>query len=182
MANPFSSLGKAVGKIAPGIASMLGSSAGGPIGSALASDAVKGVAKALGVKTEAPEALLQALEKATPRQLEAIRAADHDFQVQMRKLGLEEEAIHHKDRLSARGRETLVGGRTTPALAAVTVAGFVGTVAVVLWLEGRVDSSLGDSVLAGAVVGYISAKADQVISYYFGSSSTSDEMIKNGKK
>lgn len=182
MNQPFASLGKAVGKIAPGIASVLVSSIGGPIGSALASDAVKGVAKALGVRTEEPQALLQALEKATPRQLEAIRAADHDFQVQMRKLGLEEKAIHQKDRASARARETAVGGRALPVLAAVTVAGFIGTVAAVLWLEGHPGSVLGDSVLVGAVVGYVSAKADQVISYYFGSSSTSDEMIRNGKK
>ena len=48
--------------------------------------------------------------------------------------------------------------------------GFFGTVGYVLTGQAQVESAL-----AGALVGYVSARAEQVIAYYFGSSSGSKQ-------
>ena len=63
-----------------------------------------------------------------------------------------------------------LGGYANPVLAGVVIAGFFGTVGYVLTGQAQVESAL-----AGALVGYVSAKAEQVIAYYFGSSSGSKQ-------
>lgn len=66
-----------------------------------------------------------------------------------------------------------VGGRAAPILAFVVMAGFLF---IVWWLMSGHLTIGADLGLVGTVVGYVSAKADMVISYYFGSSAGQDHI------
>jgi hypothetical protein len=64
-----------------------------------------------------------------------------------------------------------------PSLAILIVSAFIGVVIATLG-----GFAVIDSVLAGTLIGYLSAKAEQVVNFYFGSSAGSqrkDEMIHN---
>ncbi len=145
------------------IAPTLATAFGGP----LAGAAVSAVAKAvLGKDDATDDEIGKALQSATPEALAAIRKADQDFAARMKELDINLEEISAKDRDSARSREVNAHDSWTPrALASVVVLGFV--------LAGKVNISGEAGVLIGSLVGYVSAKADQVVSYYFGSSAGS---------
>ena len=100
--------------------------------------------------------------------------AENEFVLRCRQLGIDEAAIHQKDRESARAREQQVGGYANPILAAVVLVGFL----LGAWwvLTGRLTIG-ADAGMVGAVIGYMSAKADQVVSYYFGSSAAQDHNL-----
>lgn len=156
-----------VGTVAPSIATALG----GP----LAGLAVSAIGNALGLGSESSaEQVEQAMSRATPEQLLALKQADQQFAVDMRKLDVDLTRINMADRGSARKREVQSGDSWTPRiLAAVTLAAFF----VCIWLVFSQDiSGMGAAQIAliGGMVGYASAKADTVIAYYFGSSSSSD--------
>ena len=91
----------------------------------------------------------------------------------MENLGVELAKIASEDRDSARQREAAVKDWTPRVLAFVIISGFLYTVYAVLSgvVEGLRDPTM--ATIVGAVIGYISAKADQVVSYYFGSSAGS---------
>lgn len=76
--------------------------------------------------------------------------------------------IAASDRDSARKREIAVHDRTPTILAFCVIAGFLAMAFSVLFGQVRADT-----VLVGTVIGYMSAKAEQVIAYYFGSTSDS---------
>lgn len=74
------------------------------------------------------------------------------------------------DRASARVMQTGVRSFTVPVLAYTIVGAFVAMVAGTLLGYAKVDS-----VLAGTLVGYLSAKCEQVVGFYFGSSKGSED-------
>lgn len=154
---------KIVASVAPGIATALG----GP----LAGVAVGTLGKALlGDEAAGEDAVERAVLSANPEALAKIKQAELDFRAEMKRLDIDLEQLHQADRDSARKREIAVGGYANPILAGVVIAGFFITVGYVLTGKAQVESAL-----AGALVGYVSAKAEQVISYYFGSSSGSKD-------
>lgn len=114
------------------------------------------------------QAVLTALQK-DPSVAVALDKAEKDFQVQMGQLQLQLEDLSVQDTASARAREIAVRDRTPRILAYVIIAGFMGMAYGVLFHRMQADSAL-----AGAVIGYLSAKAELVASYYFGSSHGSD--------
>ncbi len=75
-----------------------------------------------------------------------------------------------KDRDSARQREVGTKDKVNRNLAYLIVGAFIGVIIAVL-----AGYSKADSVLAGTLIGYLSAKAEQVTSYYFGSTHSSSE-------
>jgi len=89
----------------------------------------------------------------------------------MKELDVDLERIAAGDRAGARKREQSVGGWANPVLAGFVVAGFFASVYAVL--GGFVVADTVNAGMIGTLVGYVSAKADQVVSYYFGSSSGS---------
>lgn len=107
---------------------------------------------------------------------------DHSFRMHLLDLGIQEEAIHSADRASARDREKAIGGWSNPTLAAIVIGGFLYCVVAVLggFVPGMTDPNTAGTV--GALIGYASAKADQVVSYYFGSSKGHDDSLKRGFK
>jgi hypothetical protein len=155
-----------LGRVAPTLAGMIG----GPF----AAQAVMALETALGLPaTGDKDAALQAVAKATPEQLLAIKAEDNRHAEEMKRLGINVLKLGNEDRDSARKREIALGGWATPALASVIVGGFFGLVGYIVVNKGL--GVQGDSAaLVGGMIGYASAKADQVVSYYFGSSSNAD--------
>lgn len=146
-----------VGSVAPTIATALG----GP----LAGVAVQAIAGALGLSDASEERIAAAIAQATPEDLLKIKQAEQQFVVKMRELDVNLEQLTVEDRKSARQAYVESKDRLVPVLALVIIGAFVGTVAGVLFGTLTVDS-----VLAGTLIGYLSAKAEQVIAFYFGSS------------
>lgn len=155
-----------IGTVAPWIATALT----GPLGGM----AVTAAADALGLSDKTEFALKQALSGVTPEQMLALKNADQAFQLRMQELGFAHiqslEQIAFQDRDSARKRESTVGDKTNRNLAYTIIAAFIAMAIGTLmgWAKA-------DSVLAGTIIGYLSAKAEQVLSYYFGSTSGSAE-------
>lgn len=152
-----------VGSVAPTIATALG----GP----MAGMAVKAIAGGLGLESDATEAdVAKAMQEASPETLAAIKKADQEFEAKMAELGVDLEKIAANDRSSARDMQKSNKAWIVPVLAGATVAGFFG---VVFWvLTGNVSL---ESTLLGFVLGQVSAKAEQVYNFYFGSSAGSKE-------
>jgi hypothetical protein len=169
---------KIVGAVAPTIATAIG----GPLGGM----AMKVVADALGLPAESSEKdVSKAMAAATPDQLLALKQADQDFAVRMRELDIDLEKIAASDRDSARRREAQVRDWMPRVLAFVVVAGFMATVFLVLlgYVDGMKDPLMATTV--GTLIGFVSAKCEQVVAYYFGSSSSSQQktqLLAGGKQ
>lgn len=154
-----------VGTVAPTLATVL--SGGNP----LAGMAVKAIVESLGLPASSGEREVSAaLSSATPETLLKLKEANLAFEQRMAELGVDLEKIAADDRASARVMQSTTKAWIVPVLGGVTVAGFF---AVVGWvLSGRVSL---ESTLLGFVLGQVSAKAEQVYNFYFGSSAGSKE-------
>lgn len=147
----------ALGVVAPTLARAVG----GP----LAGQAVQAICGALGLAPDTPpDQLSAAMQNATPEQLAAIRKADNDFKVAMRSLDVTEAQLAYSDIASARDREKTVKDHVPAAMGFAIVGAFIAAVFMLLGGWGHIESAM-----AGALMGYLSAKAEQVVSYYFGS-------------
>lgn len=153
--------------VAPTIATALG----GP----LAGLGVKALSEALLGKSDGTEdEIARALQYADGDQLVRLREIDTQFQAQMKALDVDLERIASQDRDSARQRE--IGSRdswTPRIIGGMALGGFLWSV---YWVLSGQVAGMNDPTtvaLVGTLVGYVSAKADQVVSYYFGSSAGS---------
>jgi hypothetical protein len=159
---------KIIGAVAPSLATAVG----GPIGGM----AAKFITDALGIPNDSSkDDIAKAVNNATPDQLLALKQAENDFAIRMKELDIDLEKIASDDRDSARRREVQVRDWMPRVLAFVIVAGFMGTVFMVLLgvVEGMKDPLMATTV--GTLIGFVSAKAEQVIAYYFGSSNSSQQ-------
>jgi hypothetical protein len=160
--------GTLIENVAPTIATALG----GPV----AGMAVKALSTALlGHGDGSEDDITAALSTATPDQIAAIKRADNDFKVQMKTLDIDLVKIAAEDRASARMMQTVVKSDLVPTLAVIVIAAFVVVTIGTLMGYAKIESAL-----AGTLIGYLSAKAELVLSFYFGSSAESEsknEMI-----
>lgn len=157
-----------VGSVAPTVATGLFGPAGGLIAS-IAGRILLGSDKA-----SPDEVKDYVLANQTPEVFAKLKEIEASVTVKLKELEVDLERIAASDRDSARTRETSTGDKWTPrVLALVIIGGFLGAMYAVLTgaVEGLKDPIT--SALVGSVIGYVSAKADQVVSYYFGSSSGS---------
>jgi len=156
------------------VAPMLGTALSGPLGGMAMSAVTRAV---LGKdKPDASEAdLVQVLRAdGNGEALARLRQAEQDFKLKMRRLDVDLERLDHKDRDSARARQTKSGDSWPNWLGLLVLCGFFMTVAFVL-LYGVRGLDGATAAFAGTLVGYVSAKADQVVAYFFGSSRGSKE-------
>jgi len=154
--------GTLIENVAPTIATALG----GPV----AGMAVKALSTALlGHGDGSEDDLTAALSNATPDQIAAIKRADNDFKVQMKTLDIDLVKIAADDRASARSMQTEVRSPLVPAIAIVVITAFVAVTIGTLLGYAKIESAL-----AGTLLGYLSAKAELVLSFYFGSSADSE--------
>lgn len=144
----------------------------GTLGGPLAGLAVEAVSSALNWDGATKEQVVEKLSSGslTGAEIIAVKQAEQALVVRLKELDIRSEELTVQDRQSAREREARVGGVMTPVLAGIIVAAFVAVVFMTLFGNVTVDG-----VLAGTLIGYLSAKAEQVMSYYFGSSRGSDE-------
>jgi hypothetical protein len=162
-------------KIAPFITTGLGLA--GPYG-AIAS---KLLAPILGVKpNSSDDDYAAALAKATPEQIEAIKQAEQQYQLQMKQLDIQSvedmEKIAADDRASARNREVELAkagarDRTNMILAFTITIGFFATLWFV-FVHG-VRPEVHD--VAIGMVATLGTAWIGVVTYYFGSSKGSDD-------
>jgi hypothetical protein len=148
--------------IAPTIATAMG----GP----LAGLAVKALGDALNLSDATKDSIANVLQGATlsAEQMAAVKQAELALQQQEREMGFRFADLEAKDRDSARNREIQVKDGTNRNLAYGIVGAFIALVGATLMGWAKVDSAL-----AGTLVGYLSAKAEQVLAYYFGSTAGS---------
>lgn len=122
-----------------------------------------------------PERAVAAVQASPELQLEMQRLLSVE-RLEFERLAVERERIAADDRASARERETRAQDGTVRVLAYMIVGTFLAAVGALLFSGVTVDSAL-----AGALIGYLSAKAEQVVAYYYGSSAGSkakDALIK----
>jgi hypothetical protein len=155
---------KIVGAVAPTLATALGGPLAGVAAQTLS-------AALLGKEGGDDNEIAAAVLTGGVDGLEKIKRAEADFQIRLRELDIDLEKIHQADRASARDREAKTGDFwTLRVLSGLIVGSFVAVVWEVLFGGG----SAVDSALAGSLIGYLSAKADMVAAYYFGSSAGSE--------
>ena len=149
--------------IAPTVASALG----GP----LAGVAVAALGEIFGISEPTQDKIAQAISSAqmTPAQLAQIKTLELQYQNEERERQFKYAELQFKDIDSARVREAAVQDRTNRNLAYTIVGAFIALVGATLMGVTKVDS-----VLAGTLVGYLSAKCEQVLAYYFGSTRGSE--------
>jgi len=153
-------------QVAPTIATALG----GP----LAGLAVEAVSKALGVSGDEAKNILDE-GKMSADQIAQVKVAELELQKQAQALGLNFEQLAVQDRSSARDMQIATKSFLVPTLAIIIVVSFIGVVVGTMMGLSHIESAM-----AGTLVGYLSAKAEQVVAFYFGSSAGSqrkDELL-----
>ena len=150
-------------KLAPTVLSGLLGPAGGAVAALVGS--------ALGLDAATQNDVQNAIERGnlTGDQIASIKELELKLQAEEKERGFRYAELEFKDRDSARGREEKTGDQVNRNLAYFVVGSFVAV--VISTLAGWTNV---DSVLAGTLIGYLSAKAEQVMSYYFGSSQGSE--------
>lgn len=140
----------------------------GPLGGM----AVSSIGSILGIDKPTQDSITKAIQSGqlTPDQVSKLKELDLQYQSEEKERGFRYEELAFKDRDSARIRESSTKDNVNRNLAYFIIAAFIATVGCTLAGWTKVDS-----VLAGTLIGYLSAKAEQVLSYYFGSSSGSRE-------
>ena len=152
--------------IAPTIATAIG----GPLGGL----AYEAVSKVLGVSQDVAKQMLDE-GKMSAEQIAQVKIAEIELKKTEEQLGLNFESLAVADRKSAREMQTEVKSTLVPTLAVIIVVSFICVTVGTLMGYSKIESAM-----AGTLVGYLSAKAEQVISFYFGSSSGSqakDQML-----
>lgn len=158
------------------VAPTIASAVLGPLGGV----AVAGIAKIFGLDGATVEDVTKHITdgRMTPEQLAAIKQLEMQYQNDERERQFKYSELEFKDVDSARNREVQVKDNTNKILAYLIVVAFITMVGTTLAGWTQVES-----VLAGTLIGYLSAKCEQVLSYYFGSNKSSarkTELIAQG--
>ena len=158
-------------QIAPTIATALG----GP----LAGLATEALGKALGMDSGNVAEIIKA-NSLTSDQVAQIKLAEIELAKQAQELGLNFETLAVDDRKSARDMQVKTQSWFPYGMAVVIVLAFISVTIMTLTGYSKIDN-----VLAGTLIGALGAKADQVISFFFGSSHGSqakNEMLLNASR
>jgi xanthosine utilization system XapX-like protein len=152
-------------QIAPTIATALG----GP----LAGMAVSCVAKAIGVKPEEVQNVIQA-GKMDATQVAALQQAELELKKQAQEMNLDFAKLSNEDRSSARTMQTNVRSFIPPTLSIIVTVGFFGI------LIGLMLQKFQTSDALMLMLGSLGTAWTGIIAFYFGSSAGSqakDELL-----
>ena len=154
-------------KIAKGalsvIAPVLNAALPGPLGG-IASSAITSV---LGLDEGADEAEIEkALATASPEILQAMRAKEAEFKVQMAELGIKEKQLHATDRADARQRHIKMHDVTPAVMGWTILTAWVGVTALLFFYVPPGQNK--DLILI--TFGMLSTMVGKVTNFYFGSS------------
>ncbi len=159
----------AIGKYAPGATALLSIASlipGAGVVTGPAAIAISALSKVFGTDPT-PDAIHQAIST-DPQAALKLEQANLDYLLALEKEETERLRLQLADVNSARQREAAVKDKTNRNLAYFIILSFVCVVGFTLAGMTKVES-----VLAGTLIGYLSAKAEQVLAYYFGSSAGS---------
>jgi len=156
--------------------------------------AAKEIGDVLGIEVAAtPEAMEKAVANATPEQLQAMQDRDYTFQERMKLMGYQHIEEMGRQSLAettsfiedtAKARIAHQGDQKVFVLGCIILGSFFIIVIAVLVLcglmvSGTIKADPGTIAvvagLIGTVVGYFAANAQQVVSYFFGSSKGSKD-------
>jgi hypothetical protein len=155
------------------VAPTLATALGGP----LAGMATRVIAGAVLGDEDADEGqIAAALQGASPDALMALKKADQDFAVRMRKLDIDEIKMANDDRSNARQREIATKDKMPAIIALAALGGFFGILTAMAFVE-LPDKSVQPLTL---MLGALGALVGSIGNYYFGSSAGSakkNEMI-----
>lgn len=175
-------------KLVGGIAPVLGTALGGP----LAGEAISMLGRALGLGDDATEgdvATAVSSGKLTGEQIVAMKQAENDFTLKMKSLDIDLVKINSAADAAliadtSDARHVFGSNENTFVLGSIILAAFGLLMAFVLWgcyfmmtNKVSIDPSMVAvcASLVGTVVGYVAANAQQVVSFYFGSSKGSKD-------
>lgn len=143
----------------------------GPLGGI----AVSAIGNILGVSDATQAKIAETIKtgQLTPEQIGKLKELELEYQNNEKERNFKYAELAFKDLDSARNREVQTKDNTNKILAFVIIGAFIGvTVATLMgWTKA-------ESVLAGTLIGYLSAKAEQVLSYYFGNSKANETTTK----
>lgn len=150
--------------IAPTVAAALG----GP----LAGAAVVAIGELFGMEEPTQEKIKSMIENGqmTGQQIADLKTLEMKLKAEESERGFKYVELEFKDRDSARNREVQTGDRTPRNLTYIILVAFLGMVAFTLAGLTQVDS-----VLAGTLIGYLSAKCEQALAYFFGTTQSGKE-------
>lgn len=154
------------------VAPWLAAASAGPVG--IAGMAIKKLSETLGAGSETVEAVTQAIAGATPEQLQALKKADQDFQIQMQALGFKQvsdlEAIAAGDRKDAREMQVSTRSWVPAALSCFITTGYFGILAGMM--TGNLHVSDSQALLL--MLGSLSTTFGAVIAFWFGTTRASE--------
>lgn len=162
--------------LAPTIATVLGGPLAG--GAVTALEGVFGITSQPNASTDDRQATLAAaISGATPQQLADMRKADQDYAVAMATAGFKDTetlaSLAVEDRSSARSMQVSTRSLMPPILGGAIIVASIGAAAAIL--AGKVSYlNTTEATMVGTVIGYLFSEAKAVLSFYFGSSSSSD--------
>lgn len=155
-------------KVAPTVAGALG----GP----LAGMAINVACEALGLSESTEDALQNAVAGGSPETLVKLKEANTQLKLELRKLDIKEEEIHQQDRDSARNLGIAKGVVVHARLSTAFVVGYFLIFSAVLFAVFH-GVTIEDAMLAliSALLGIMTAAVQQIMNFWFGSSSGSKQ-------
>ena len=156
-----------VEKLAPTLASALGSPVAGMAVSALES--------ALGMSGDDVQKTIES-NKLTADQVAAIQLAEINLKAKAQELGLDFAKLSNDDRASARDMQKAVKSWVPPFLAITVTVGFFGI--LVGLMIGKIDQAAEVDIMLGS----LGTAWTGIVAFYFGSSASSqskDQMLQN---
>lgn len=152
------------------VAPVLGTAIGGPFGG-IAAKFITGAILGEENATDDIDAAKQAIMGANPDQLLALKQADNQFKIEMKRLDLDEQKLGNDDRDSARQREIQTKDKMPAFIALGALGGFFGILGVMSFATLPDGSAQPLAVMLGA----LGALVGQIGNYYFGSSKGSSQ-------
>ena len=149
-----------VGTVAPKLATAMGS----PIAGA----AMSVLAEKLGVKNE-PKAIEQAIQNATPEQLQAIKEAELELEAKLAQMEVDIFALETADTQDA--RKAHKGDWTPKVFGMVSLVSFVSYIFLVTIQPPDQNSE----AVINLVLGYFGGVISAIVSYFYGSSNKKDD-------
>lgn len=178
-------ISKGIADFAPTIAQSI---LPGPVGG-IASIGIKALTDKLGITEEEakdPKKIKKAVENITADQALSLKKEENEFLIKMESLGIDKRKLYNSEMQSARDREIKTGdSKDLKTIAWVFIIGFFISVIAMFVLLGF-SSKLGMSAAVfaavctqvGNTIGMLSAKVNQILSYFFGDSASGSSMGK----
>lgn len=156
--------------IVKGVAPVLGTALGGPLGG-MAAKAITGALLGEENATDDLAEAEKAINNASAEDLIKIKEAEQKFALAMKNADIRLEKVHSDDRDSARKRQVKTKDKIPGILGLLIVFGFFGLLGTMMFVDIPDENETVLNIMLGA----LGILTGQVGNYYFGSSSSSQK-------